>query len=95
MIMTEKRKKTEWNLSDKKSLCCDADMKLDSPISDIGVCTKCNRLAIDKEKQDRLSNNRYQSFKKIADDGLYNNTWGKPPKNYRYIYKSFKNTKKK
>ncbi len=95
MIMTEKKKKTEWTVSEKLSLCCKAPMKLDSPGADVGVCTKCNKLAIDKEKEYRLSNNRYQSFKKIADDGLYNNTWGKAPKNYRFIYKSNRNTKKK
>jgi len=95
MIMTEEKKKTKWEISEKTSLCCKAPMKLDTPISDIGVCTKCKRLAIDIKKQERLANNRYQSFKKIADDGLYNNAWGRAPKNYRNINRNFRNTKKK
>ncbi|HBY68749.1 MAG TPA: hypothetical protein DEG69_13995 [Flavobacteriaceae bacterium] len=85
--MIEKKKKTVWKVSEKTSLCCKAPMKLDSPASDVGVCTKCNRLAFNKDKQHRLHKNRYQSFKKIADDGLYNNTWGKKPSNYRYYKK--------
>jgi len=94
MIMPEERKKTKWTVSKKISLCCNSPMKLDAPLSDVGICTKCNRIAFDKSKQDRLSNNRYQSFKKIADDGLYNNSWGKRPSNYRHIMKTTRNTKK-
>lgn len=78
---------TEFKISNKKSLCCGVDMKLDTPNSDIGVCTKCNKFAFDKARQDRLSNNRYQGFKKIADDGLYNNSWKRTPSNYRLFTK--------
>ena len=84
---------TKFTISNKKSLCCDTNMKLDTPGSDIGVCTNCGKLAFDKAKQSRLSNNRHQGFKKIADDGLYNNTWGKKPNNFRFLGR-IKNHKK-
>ena len=83
----------EFILSDKLSLCCKAKMKLDTPNSDVGVCTKCNRLAIDRNKEGRLSQNKNQSFKKVADDAIYNLTWRKAPKNYRIIPKSLGNSK--
>ena len=83
----------EFSLSDKLSLCCKAKMKLDTPSSDVGVCTKCNRLAIDRNKEGRLSQNKNQSFKKVADDAIYNLTWRKAPKNYRIIPKSSGNSK--
>tara|TARA_R100001594_G_C3969650_1_gene247493 strand:+ start:524 stop:781 length:258 start_codon:yes stop_codon:yes gene_type:complete len=76
---------TEFKISNKKSLCCGENMKLDAPNSDIGICVKCGKLAFDKAKESRLSNNRHQGFKKIADDGLYNNTWGKKQHNYKFI----------
>ena len=85
--MTEEKKKTSWKISQKISLCCNVPMKLDSPASDVGVCTKCNKLAFNKDKQKRLHKNRYQSFKKIADDGFYNNTWGRRPNNYTFFKK--------
>tara|TARA_R100001463_G_scaffold48217_2_gene97272 strand:- start:12 stop:284 length:273 start_codon:yes stop_codon:yes gene_type:complete len=80
-----RKKEKDFKISNKISLCCKAKMKLDYPNSDIGVCTKCNRIAIDVKKEERLSFNRNQSFKKIADDGLYNLTWKKKANNYRNV----------
>tara|TARA_Y100000816_G_scaffold283816_1_gene261148 strand:- start:454 stop:714 length:261 start_codon:yes stop_codon:yes gene_type:complete len=77
---------TKFTLSNKLSICCNAKMKLDVPNSDIGICTNCGGLAFDKAKEHRLSNNRYQKFKKIADDGLYNNEWNSKKKiEYRFF----------
>ena len=88
------RKSSEdFKLSNKLSLCCKAKMKLDTPNSDIGICTKCNRFAIDKNKENRLSQNKNQAFKKVADDAIYNLTWRKSTNNYRIIPKSSKNSK--
>lgn len=61
------------NLSDKNSLCCNEPIIiLGGKNQDIGVCSSCKKFAIDKKKQGRLSQNRSQSFKKIAADALYN-----------------------
>tara|TARA_R110000765_G_scaffold138807_1_gene238861 strand:+ start:346 stop:636 length:291 start_codon:yes stop_codon:yes gene_type:complete len=79
------RKKVEWSMSEKKSLCCNANMKLDVEGSDIGMCSKCNKICFNKAKESRLSKNRQQDFKKIADDGLYNNYWNKKKPNYMII----------
>ena len=83
----------DFKLSNKLSLCCKEEMRLDTPISDIGVCTKCNKFSIDKNKESRLHQNKNQAFKKIADDAIYNLTWRKSPKNYRITPKSSKNSK--
>ena len=88
-----RKKAKDFILSDKLSICCNAKMKLDYPSSDIGVCTNCGKLAMDKSKQDRLWKNKNQSFKKIADDAIYNVTWNKKRNNYRYVSKSNRNTK--
>tara|TARA_R100000008_G_scaffold86525_3_gene79978 strand:+ start:1262 stop:1546 length:285 start_codon:yes stop_codon:yes gene_type:complete len=92
----EIRKKYNWeniknNLSEKNSLCCKEPMiLLGGGKSDVGICSKCRGLAFDKNNQQRLSSNRYQSFKKIADDGIYNNSFRKKPK----IYTRFKHSKR-
>ncbi len=78
---------SKFKMSEKKSLCCNANMKLDVKISDVGVCSKCNKFAFNRDSQNRLSKNRHQNFKKIADDGLYNNSWNKKPANYRALSK--------
>mgnify|MGYP003117639502 FL=1 len=88
-----RKKAKDFILSDKLSICCREKMKLDYPSSDIGVCTKCGKLAMDKSKQDRLWKNKNQSFKKIADDAIYNVTWNKKRNNYRYVSNSTRNTK--
>ena len=90
---TIRKSAKDFKLSDKISLCCKAKMKLDSPNSDVGICTKCKKIAFDKNKEKRLWQNRNQSFKKIADDAIYNLTWGKSQNNYRTIGKSSRNTK--
>jgi len=67
-----KWKEIEGKLSDKKSLCCKVPIIiLGGANDDIGVCSKCKKFTIDELKQGRLSFNRYQKFKKIADDALY------------------------
>ena len=61
------------DLSDKKSLCCNQEIIiLGGKNQDIGICSSCKKFSIDKDKQGRLSQNRNQSFKKIAADALYN-----------------------
>lgn len=72
------RKKFKWKdikdkHSDKKSLCCKAPIVIlgESANDDIGVCSKCKKFSIDKTKQQRLSGNRHQKFKRIASDALY------------------------
>lgn len=72
------RKKFKWKEiqdkhSEKKSLCCKAPIIIlgESVRDDIGVCSKCKKFAIDELKQGRLSFNRHQKFKRIADDALY------------------------
>ena len=84
------RKKVKWKMSEKKSMCCNTNMKLDVEVSDIGICSKCNKLAFNKAKESRLSKNRQQDFKKIADDGLYNNYWNKKRPNYTIMNRNKK-----
>ena len=61
------------DVSDKKSLCCNEGIIiLGGKNQDIGICSKCKKFSMDKEKKNRLSSNRNQSFKRIADDALYN-----------------------
>tara|TARA_R100000805_G_C3607743_1_gene108220 strand:+ start:587 stop:859 length:273 start_codon:yes stop_codon:yes gene_type:complete len=88
-----RKTKADFKISDKLSLCCNAKMKLDTPSSDVGVCTKCGKLAIDKTREGRLWQNRNQSFKKIADDAYYNVTWNRTLNNYTKIGRPSTNTK--
>jgi len=61
------------DVSDKKSLCCNQGIIiLGGKNQDIGICSKCKKFSMDREKKTRLSNNRNQSFRRIADDALYN-----------------------
>ena len=83
------RKKFKWKdikekHSGKKSLCCKAPIVIlgESVNDDIGVCSKCRKFAIDELKQGRLSFNRHQKFKRIADDALYDFD-SKKSNNYR------------
>tara|TARA_R110000787_G_scaffold82517_5_gene178318 strand:- start:3528 stop:3863 length:336 start_codon:yes stop_codon:yes gene_type:complete len=83
------RKKFKWKdikdkHSDKTSLCCKAPIIIlgESTNDDIGVCFKCKKFAIDKTKTKRLSQNRHQKFKRIADDSLYDFD-SKKTNNYR------------
>tara|TARA_B110000238_G_C15906680_1_gene344342 strand:+ start:176 stop:505 length:330 start_codon:yes stop_codon:yes gene_type:complete len=61
------------DISDKNSLCCNVGIIiLGGRNQDIGICSKCKKFSMDRKKKDRLSSNRNQSFKRIADDALYN-----------------------
>lgn len=83
-IKKYKWKEIKENLSDKKSLCCKVPIILLGGNGDIGVCSKCKKFTIDKEKQGRLSGNRHQKFKRIAMDALYDFD-SKKANNYRMI----------
>jgi len=74
---------SELTESDKLSICHKKPLLMfGNANSDIGLCSKCKKLSFDIKNRMRLKRNRYQSFKKIADDGLYNNTWRRASNNY-------------